>query len=80
MEDNGVVGTYTIVITNKAFGPKMTNRRRVNPYELRHIHQLDRRYGDVPNRIILLMLDLLKTDPEITNPIEEWAYDFKPNL
>jgi hypothetical protein len=50
----------------------------VNPYELRHTEQLDRRYGDVPNRIVLLMLDHLnKPAAELKTPIEDWAYVFK---
>ena len=50
----------------------------VNPYELRHTEQLDRRYGDVPNRIILLMLDHLnKPAADLNTPIEDWAYVFK---
>jgi len=50
----------------------------VNPYELRHVKQLDRHYGDVPNQIILLMLDNLKKPvSELTSSIERWAYLFK---
>jgi len=49
----------------------------VNPCELRHIEQLDRRYGDVPNRIVLLMLNHLKKPAsELKTPIEDWAYVF----
>ena len=84
----GIRGIYTVVITNKAFGEKTMKHcypgeKRmepllVNPYELRHTKQLDRHYGDIPNRIILLMLDNLnKPATELTTSIEEWAYIFK---
>ena len=50
----------------------------VNPYELRHTKQLDRHYGDVPNQIVLLMLNnLTKSAKELSSPIERWAYLFK---
>jgi hypothetical protein len=50
----------------------------VNPYELRHTEQLDRHYGDMPHRIVLLMLDhLKKSAAELSSPIEDWAYVFK---
>ena len=81
----GIQGIYTIVITNKVFDfqrMKLTHTAEktmepllVNPYELRHTEQLDRSYGDVPNRIILLMLGHLnKSVAELETPIEEWAY------
>ena len=84
----GIQGVYTVVITNKAFGKKTMKHSYpgekkmepllVNPYELRHTEQLDRHYGDVPNRIILLMLDHLnKPAAELKTPIEDWAYVFK---
>ena len=84
----GIQGVYTVVITNKAFGKKTMKHSYptektmepllVNPYELRHTEQLDRRYGDVPNRIVLLMLDNLnKPAAELKTPIEDWAYVFK---
>ena len=83
-----IQGIYTVVITNKAFDTKRmklsypTEKTMepllVNPYELRHTEQLDRRYGDVPNRIILLMLDHLnKPAADLNTPIEDWAYVFK---
>ncbi len=84
----GVQGLYAIVITNKAFpatrmkgfypSEPVMEPLLVNPYELRHTKQLDRHYGDVPNQIILLMLDnLRKSERELTTPIERWAYVFK---
>ena len=84
----GIQGLYTIVITNKAFPfYKMKNYNAsesvmepflVNPYELRHTKQLDRHYGDVPNQIVLLMLNnLTKSDRELSTNIERWAYLFK---
>ena len=88
----GIQGLYAIVITNKAFplsrvksyyAPEpVMEPLLVNPYELRHTKQLDRHYGDVPNQIVLLMLDNLnKSAKELTTPIERWAYLFKdPSL
>jgi hypothetical protein len=84
----GIQGIYTIVITNKGFdsesmklaypAEKKMEPLLVNPYELRHMEQLDRHYGHVPNRIILLMLDHLnKPVAELKTPIEDWAYVFK---
>ena len=84
----GIQGVYTVVITNKAFGK---NRMKlsypnetvmepllVNPYELRHTEHLDRHYGDMPHRIVLLMLDHLeKPAAALSSPIEDWAYVFK---
>lgn len=88
----GIQGLYAIVITNKAFlASKMKGHYSdesimepllVNPYELRHIKNLDRHYGDVPNQIILLMLDnLKKSAQQLSSPIERWSYLFKdPSL
>ena len=84
----GIEGIYTIVITNKGFdsksmkvaypAEKKMEPLLVNPYELRHTEQLDRHYGHVPNRIILLMLDHLnKPVAELKTPIEDWAYVLK---
>jgi hypothetical protein len=84
----GIQGIYTVVITNKAFDK---NRMKlsyptetlmepllVNSFELRHTEQLDRHYGDMPHRIVLLMLDRLKKSAaELNSPIEAWAYVFK---
>ncbi len=62
----GIQGIYSVVLTNKVFsranqkaiysGESLMEPELVNPYELRHVHQLERHYGDVPNQIILLML------------------------
>ena len=50
----------------------------VNTYELRHIRELERRFGDIPNQIILLMMDRLdKEAADLTSSIERWAYVFK---
>ena len=84
----GIQGIYTVVITNKAFSQKRMKLSHpnetlmepllVNPYELRHAEQLDRHYGDMPHRIVLLMLDHLKKPAaELSSPIEDWAYVFK---
>ena len=51
----------------------------VNPHELRHPEQLDRHYGHVPNRIVLLMLDHLNK-PELKTTIEDWTYVFKDRM
>ena len=87
-----VEGLYTIVITNKAFssdrmkssypGEAMMEPFLVNNYELRHTEQLERRYGDTPNQIVLLMLDNLnKKAEELSSSLERWAYLFKdPSL
>ncbi len=59
-------------------GEKRMEPLLVNPYELRHTEQLNRHYGDVPNKIILLMLDSLnKPATKLQTPIEEWAYVVK---
>ena len=87
----GIQGIYTIVITNKGFhskrmklaypAEKKMEPLLVNPYELRHTKQLDRHYGDVPYRIVLLMLDHLnKPVAELKTPIEDWAYVFKDRI
>jgi predicted transposase/invertase (TIGR01784 family) len=84
----GIQGLYTIVITNKTFplsrmksyysSESVMEPLLVNPYELRHTKQLNRHYGDVPNQIVLLMLDnLTKSAEELSSPIERWAYLFK---
>ena len=84
----GIQGLYAIVITNKAFplskmksyypSESVMEPSLVNPYELRHTKQLDRHYGDVPNQIVLLMLDnLTKSAEELSTPVERWAYLFK---
>lgn len=87
-----VEGLYTVVITNKAFpdgkmksnypGEAMMEPFLINNYELRHTEQLERHYGDIPNQIILLMLDNLnKKAEELSSSIERWAYLFKdPSL
>jgi predicted transposase/invertase (TIGR01784 family) len=87
-----IEGLYTIVITNKAFssdrmkssypGEAMMEPFLVNNYELRHTEQLERRYGDTPNQIVLLMLDNLnKKAEELSSSLERWAYLFKdPSL
>ena len=73
----GIQGLYAIVITNKAFPlSRMKNSYSsepvmepylVNPYELRHTKKLERHYGDVPNQIVLLMLDNLKKSAKELN-------------
>jgi hypothetical protein len=84
----GINGLYTIVITNKSFPLRRMKSHYVeepvmepllvNPYELRHIKQLDRHYGDVPNQIVLLMLsNLNKPVEQLSSTIERWAYLFK---
>ncbi len=84
----GIQGLYAIVITNKTFpfsrmksyysSETVMEPLLVNPYELRHTKQLDRHYGDVPNQIVLLMLNnLTKSAKELSSPIERWAYLFK---
>jgi hypothetical protein len=84
----GIQGLYTIVITNKSFPPNRCKRQYsdealmepflVNTYELRHVRQLERHFGDIPNQIVLLMMDCLdKEASDLTSPIERWAYVFK---
>ena len=83
-----IEGLYTIVITNKSFPHSKTKKRYsdesimepflVNNYELRHTQKLDRRYGDIPNQIVLLMLDNLNKKPEeLSSNVERWSYLFK---
>jgi hypothetical protein len=84
----GIQGLYTIVITNKSFpitrcksqyaDEPLMEPFLVNTYELRHIKQLERHFGDIPNQIILLMMDRLeKKAADLTSSIERWAYVFK---
>ncbi len=87
-----IEGLYTIVITNKCFPHNKTKNHYagesimepflVNNYELRHTQQLERRYGDIPNQIVLLMLDNLNKKPEeLSSAVERWSYLFKdPSL
>ena len=83
-----VQGSYTLVITNKAF--PLSRKKKyyteeplmepelVNPYELRHIQQLGRHYGDIPNQIILLMLSNLSKKPsELSSSVERCSYLLK---
>lgn len=83
-----IQGIYTVVITNKGFPlSRMKSSYQtepvmepllVNAYELRHVEYLDRHYGDVPNQIVLLMLDNLKKPVSGSSSlIERWAYLFK---
>ena len=84
----GIQGLYTIVITNKSFPVTRCKSQYadeplmepflVNTYELRHIKQLERHFGDIPNQIILLMMDRLEKEAaDLTSSIERWAYVFK---
>ncbi len=84
----GIQGVYSIVLTNKVFYktkmktayPKelLMEPKLVNPYELRHVHQLERHYGNVPNQIILLMLANLPNKPaKDYSYVERWAYLFR---
>lgn len=84
----GIQGLYAVVITNKTFplssmkrfypGETVMEPFLVNHYELRHMKKLDRHYGDIPNQIVLLMLDNLKKSAgELSSPIERWSYLFK---
>ncbi len=83
-----IEGLYTIVMTNKSFPVTRCKSQYareslmepflVSTYELRHIKQLDRHFGDTPNQIILLMMDCLeKAAADLTSSIERWAYVFK---
>ena len=85
----GVEGLYTIIVTNKSF-PLSTLKSHylsetvaepflVNPYELRHIKQLDRHLGDIPNQVVFLMLDKLKPPHpgQVLTPVERWAQVFQ---
>jgi hypothetical protein len=84
----GIQGLYTIVLTNKSFSASRCKSQftdealmepfLVNTYELRHIKQLERLFGDIPNQIVLLMMDRLdKAAADLTSSIERWAYAFK---
>ncbi len=84
----GIQGIYSVVLTNKVFSEKRFKSRYTNEllmepdlkniYELRHITHLKRRYGDIPNQIVLLMLANLpdKSEKDFT-PLERWAYMFQ---
>ena len=82
------MSVYTVIITNKAFDEKWLKQLYPtealmkplldNPNELLYTDQLDRHYGDMPHRVVLMMLDNLnKPFAELKTPIEEWAYIFK---
>jgi hypothetical protein len=82
-----IKGIYSLVITNKEFSPQkmkdyypnepLMEPNLVNIYELRHVDQLDRHYGNVPNKLALLMLAQLHDKPyEDMTPVERWAYAF----
>jgi predicted transposase/invertase (TIGR01784 family) len=84
----GIQGVYTIVITNKSFpvtpfksqyaDEALMEPFLVNAHELRHVEQVERHYGDIPNQIILLMMDRLEKEAtDLTTSIERWAYVFK---
>lgn len=84
----GIKGIYSIVLTNKEFGKHNMKDRYtdepvmepmlVNPYELRHIHRLDRHYGDTPNQLVLLMLANLQKKPtKALSSVERWACVFR---
>ena len=50
----------------------------VNAYELRHVKQLERRFGNVPNQIVILMIDRLEKEAAgLTTSIERWSYVFQ---
>lgn len=78
-------GIYTIVLTNKSF-PSNSFKERfdkeplmepglVNVYELRHTESLNRRYGDTPNQLIILMLaNLCEKKLDALSKIERWSY------
>ena len=83
-----IQGVYTIVVTNKTLDCEGIKRVYsikkerepflVNPHELCHTEQLDRGFGDIPNKSILLMLDHLdKPASELSSPVEDWAYVLK---
>jgi hypothetical protein len=80
-----IQGVYTIVITNKVFDSKtmkavypnetLMEPSLINTYELRSTEQLERHYGDMYNKIILLMLSHLnKPVSELMSHIEDSAY------
>jgi len=79
---------YTIVITNNKsvdfsilsqshyFGATVVQPFLVNPCELRHVRQSDRRFGEIPNQIVFLMLDKLSLPHpgQSLTPVERWAH------
>ena len=84
----GIQGLYSIVITNKSFpitrfksqytDEAVMEPFLVNAYELRHVKQLERHFGDVPNQIIILMIDRLEKEAsDLATSIERWSYVFK---
>ena len=83
-----IQGLYSIVITNKSFPlPRFKSLYTdeavmepfsVNAYELRHVKQLERRFGNVPNQIVILMIDRLEKETAgLTTSIERWSYVFQ---
>jgi hypothetical protein len=68
----GIQGLYTLVITNKSFPVTRSKSQYaveplmepilVSTYELRHIKQLERHFGDITNQIVLLMMDRLEKE------------------
>ena len=85
----GVEGLYTIIVSNKGFpsstfkthysGETVAEPFVVNPYELRHVKQLDRHVGDVPIQVVFFMLDKLKLPHpgQVLTPVERWAQVFR---
>ena len=85
----GVEGIYTIIMTNKSFpssklksyysGETVMEPFLVNPYELRHVEQLDRHLGDIPNQVVFLMLSNLNPQHtgQVLTPVERWAHVFR---
>jgi hypothetical protein len=80
-------GVHTIILTNKP----LTKRRKeyyrdepvmepelVNVYELRHEKHIERHYGDMPTKLVLVMLaNLSELDVNKMTAAERWALVFK---
>ena len=85
-----IQGVFTIALVDTNNGFDYSKRKNSYPvellmepllrntYELRHIQQLDRHYGNISNQIILLMFDnLSETVSESSSTLERWAHLFK---
>jgi hypothetical protein len=84
----GITGVYTIVLTNQTLSPSrleeifsdeaVTEPCWFSPSELRHTNQFHRRFEDVPNEVVFLMIGHLNKPPvQLSSSLERWCYVLK---
>ncbi len=77
---NFVTDETVTVNTNSSFKERFNTESLMEPglvnvYELRHTENLERRYGDTPNQLIILMLaNLCQKKLDALSKIERWSY------